>query len=254
MGPVLRSANRRKPSLARQHSIHRSRSFAKRETAFDTLRQRQLNKKSSRQAFSRPPQAKPRKVVALKAPVAQHQAPLARAELSASGATRKRKTAAAPRQWTAPTRTARRQLSTPGPSSPARPRPSPVQRRAAGLQSLEVPTGPRPPRRNNQPAGSAQANRRSLTLRLADDCPTDEQVARLIWKQRDVPLDIEGMSEEERANFLGAVEDGTWNVGFNESQLGWAALIANGKPPGMDVGSEPSSYSPYIRENEVDHI
>lgn len=67
-------------------------------------------------------------------------------------------------------------------------------------------------------------------------------------------LDIGGMAEEESANFCGAVEDGTWKVGFNESQLGWAALIANGKPPGMDIGSEPSPHSSYIRENETDHI
>ena len=105
---------------------------------------------------------------------------------------------------------------------------------------------------NNQVAQRPQSAVNSL--RLADDTPVAEQVSREICKQEDVPLDIEGMSEKERANFLRAVKDGTWNIGFNQSQLGWAALIANGKPPGMDVGSEPFPLSPYIRENEADHI
>ena len=48
------------------------------------------------------------------------------------------------------------------------------------------------------------------------------------------------MPSQDRENLVGAIEDGTWKVGFSESQLGWAALLANGKPPGMDIGSEPS--------------
>lgn len=257
---VTTRANRRKASIARRHSIHRPCSSDQRQTTFETLRERQIHKKSSRQASFRQPKASKGKVVVLKLPVKPDQAPLTSTEPSNNGENRKHKAAAAPRQWAVPKRIVKRQLSTPDPSSSTRPRPTQVQRPTARLEPFEAPIGPPPRPRHNQPVANKPASRpalsvrRGLTLRLADDTPVAEQVVREIWKQRDVPLDIEGMSEEERANFLGAVEDGTWKVGFNESQLGWAALIANGKPPGMDVGSEPSPHSQHIHENEADPI
>ena len=118
-------------------------------------------------------------------------------------------------------------------------------------RGLDRPTATAP----HQPTGRRRASKPLQTnAEVGKRHPSPEETARLIWKQRDEPLVIEGMSQEGRLNFPGAVEDATWNIGFNESQMGWAALIANGKPPSMDVGSEPSPHSQYTRENEVNHI
>ena len=189
---VTTRANRGKASIYRGHSIHRSRSSARRQLEFETLRERLLHKKSSDQAFFRSPRASNHKAVVLKLAVKPHQALLDSPEALTKGAKRKRKAVATLRQWAIPKRVAKRQLSTSDPYSPAR-RPTPIQRQAAHLELLPVPIDLPPRPCNNQPVASKQAScsarsfRRGLTLRLQDHTPAVEQVAREIQKKTNLP-------------------------------------------------------------------
>lgn len=136
-----------------------------------------------------------------------------------------------------------RQPIAPDVQAPVFPPPVQVQRPAVRLESLERPISP--PQLNRVTAKRKRPARRAPIIRpgseLAWDAPdgppplSPEEVARRIFRERDMPALIDAAPQVERRLLLNAFEEGRLPHEFSATQLMYASVIARSCPQHMDM-------------------
>lgn len=80
--------------------------------------------------------------------------------------------------------------------------------------------------------------------------PADsEDAARIMYRERDLPVAMDEAPPIERRLLRNASNDGMLPHEFSSSQLAWASIIARVKPPRMEMSRKLSCSQPYHQRN-----
>lgn len=107
--------------------------------------------------------------------------------------------------------------------------------------------------KRKRPASRAPSVRRGNSLaweaREGPLSADSEDVARIIYRKRDLPTAMDEAPPLERCLLRNAFNDGTLPHEFSSSQLAWASIIARVKPPRMEMSCKLSCSQLYHQGN-----